>query len=348
MRLQTSFDVIVLLLLTCTGAWSFVPPAGGGAAAGTHQYRPSNSYLCIEPLAKEGEWSAYLDADNTGLVYYFNGKTGESRWEPPTATFPKVEETKKEEKTGGFLSAIFASKEEGRQKTANKAVATKTDAAVAVKEDDGDDKPRRGLPFSGLISRIRRRGGGGDSQAAVAVDLEIASHVMPHPEKKKWGGEDYVFTKGRSFGVFDGVSGAEKISGIPLYSLTLAEQMTNFVVDPKRALTPKQLLEGLNKATEFANFGATGASTAIVASVENDGTMHVLNVGDSVAAVIRSGELVARSRDISYFFECPYQLSEEGNRPRDGTKMKTQLAPGDFVVMGSDVSGYHSTLKVSL
>ena len=43
-----------------------------------------------EPLATEGEWSAYLDSESTGYIYYFNSVTGESTWEKPTPTFPTV------------------------------------------------------------------------------------------------------------------------------------------------------------------------------------------------------------------------------------------------------------------
>ena len=87
-----------------------------------------------EPLATEGEWSAFLDQDNTGMVYYFNTKTGESKWEPPTDTFPSftmdaetkelarekrlayIEENSKEEpKKKGFLSSILASNEEEKE-----------------------------------------------------------------------------------------------------------------------------------------------------------------------------------------------------------------------------------------
>jgi hypothetical protein len=44
----------------------------------------------LDPLVTEGPWSAYLDQDNTGMVYYFNSDMGESLWEPPTDTFPLV------------------------------------------------------------------------------------------------------------------------------------------------------------------------------------------------------------------------------------------------------------------
>ena len=53
----------------------------------------------------------------------------------------------------------------------------------------------------------------------------IVTKILPHLEKVSWGRDDAVFVKGtgRSFGVFDGVSGAEKLDGVPLYSNTLAQ-----------------------------------------------------------------------------------------------------------------------------
>ena len=36
--------------------------------------------VAIKPLAKEGSWNAYLDDEETGLVYYFNTLTGERTW----------------------------------------------------------------------------------------------------------------------------------------------------------------------------------------------------------------------------------------------------------------------------
>ena len=56
-------------------------------------------YVDLKPLATEGDWTAYLDDETTGLVYFFNGKTGESVWEPPTDTFPAVKMTKTQERT---------------------------------------------------------------------------------------------------------------------------------------------------------------------------------------------------------------------------------------------------------
>ncbi len=41
------------------------------------------------PLARQGEWSAYLD-DASGLVYYYNELTAISSWDPPSDDFPSA------------------------------------------------------------------------------------------------------------------------------------------------------------------------------------------------------------------------------------------------------------------
>ena len=53
--------------------------------------------------------------------------------------------------------------------------------------------------------------------------------------------------------------------------------------------------------------------------------------------VIRDGRITAKTREISHYWECPYQLSEDSpDRPKDGTKLNVELMPGDLVLMGSD------------
>jgi hypothetical protein len=42
-------------------------------------------------LASEGDWSAYWDEFGSGYIYFFNEITGESQWDPPTLSFPKVD-----------------------------------------------------------------------------------------------------------------------------------------------------------------------------------------------------------------------------------------------------------------
>eukprot|EP01083_Nonionella_stella_P188040 692290_1 len=91
---------------------------------------------------------------------------------------------------------------------------------------------------------------------------------MPHPEKMSWGGEDALFVSGKSFGVFDGVSGAEKVDGMPLYSNTLAQKLKSSV--GKGGLSIEEIKAKMLTAAEYADMSATGASTAAVASIGDD------------------------------------------------------------------------------
>jgi protein phosphatase PTC7 len=167
------------------------------------------------------------------------------------------------------------------------------------------------------------------------IKLEMSAYVSPHPAKVRWGGEDAVFTKGRSFGVFDGVSGAEKIDGLPLYSKTLALEMKKMCSTGGMSIAEMSLY--LTEAAEYADNCSTGASTAVVASIGENGFLQALNLGDSGCIVVRGGRVTAKTRDISHYFECPYQLSEDSpDRPKDGTKLNVELIAGDIVIMASD------------
>ena len=166
------------------------------------------------------------------------------------------------------------------------------------------------------------------------IKIDIGSHVSPHPAKMLWGGEDAVFQKGRTFGVFDGVSGAEKLDGVPLYSKTLAREMKKMIGTDGLSISEMTLY--LTEAAEYADERATGASTAVVGSIGENGFLQVLNVGDSAAMVIRNGRVTAKTRELSHYWECPYQLSEDSpDRPKDGTKLNVELIAGDVIVMGS-------------
>lgn len=151
----------------------------------------------------------------------------------------------------------------------------------------------------------------------------------------RWGGEDAVFIKGRSFGVFDGVSGANKLDGVPLYSRTLANEMKKKVGN--EGISVQEMTKYLTEAADVADAFATGASTAVVASIGENGFLQALNLGDSCCMVIRDGKVAAKTREISHYWECPYQLSDDSpDRPKDGTKLNVELTPGDIILMGSD------------
>ena len=453
MKYDISFFTIAVHFCVKTSA--FLQPRGDLFVSqnSRNNNRHFRLYGGLEPLATEGDWTAYLDDVNTGLVYYFNGKTGVSVWEKPSTTFPDVvmkgsmkraaaEKQKEYLKSvaesnpnlkKGFLQTIMdASTVDATTATEvkredndwfspiyEKTTATATSTSITtedqkiieerseVKSDGGNvwkigsqldtpqtEKPKEKAFFDSIFggtsssstdtsdekvdaSKIEVEDAeksidiGGffgsifkaatstfDSTDAVAtktddliaipstttitktttpVKIESAAYVLPHPSKIFWGGEDAVFVKGRTFGVFDGVSGAKKLDGIPLYSKTLANEMKRLIPNDSTALSTPDLTRLLSQCAETANQIATGASTAVVASIGEDGFLRALNVGDSTCIVIRNGKVVAKTREISHYFECPYQLSVDSpDKPKDGTKLNVELMPGDIIFMASD------------
>ena len=174
--------------------------------------------------------------------------------------------------------------------------------------------------------------------SSTPLSLEFGTNILPHPEKRSWGGEDALFVSGSIFGVFDGVSGAEKLEGLPLYSKMFAEEMSSIASSfPPSSQTTAAILDMMNRAAEIADQDATGASTAVVASIGSDNKLRALSLGDSKCVVIRSGIIPHRTKDIMHFFDCPYQLGDESpDRPKDSTKLSCDLLPGDVVLMASD------------
>ncbi len=58
-----------------------------------------------EPLAAEGNWAAYIDEEYGNQVYYFNHATGESTWEVPTSTFPRVSSAPEQSQLEAFMTS---------------------------------------------------------------------------------------------------------------------------------------------------------------------------------------------------------------------------------------------------
>lgn len=505
-----------VLILLAAAVLANTSEAFSICSSSTTNHRPSSSALYMtnpEPIATEGDWSAYLDSETTGYIYYFNGVTGESTWEPPTDTFPavnaddarreqrrnerrerraerrqkqgggdgifgglfgggdknegekstsktveqlqelesmasnteflseldtviaeaeeaiaiadKIEEAPSQNK-GGFFSKFrgFVSGEEAveevetlvadaaEERTANlfegfgfgaKKAPKKTEAAaveeqpqeeenvwvegvknlftktfntfippstttneekkvVAVEETPTKTKKqevsdnefldavwgsetsaRPTLNIKEMMKAFQVQTTTADDEVASVDDtdefktvvLEVALQVKPHPEKVSWGGEDAGFSVGRTFGVFDGVSGAEKEKGKKLYSKFLSDSMKKKI--GKEGLSINQITDYMTEAKELADETATGASTAVVASIGEDNVLRALNLGDSVCLVLRDGAVAARTREIIHFFDCPYQLGDDSpDRPRDGTKLQAEIFPGDIIVAGSD------------
>ncbi|KAL7574607.1 hypothetical protein ACA910_002960 [Epithemia clementina (nom. ined.)] len=456
------FGLCTSLDLLSIGTTAFLPSASSSSRCLGRQQRPHASFMLHarpEPLSSEGDWTAYLDEDTTGLIYYFNGRTGESLWEPPTETFPIVvlprqmrrqaeskrseyikslqnQEARNEfpESNTARSKADAKRKEQERQKQQQQqkeASSSEGGWFDFLFEEEPEPEPNwldsvssvfQGTDTNGSSSDIKQTGGGSGKGTGTAVKeyrpdvveeeerkpglferlvtatgaadtiaptkksseerkpglferiiigtereaytrtpvkevapaieivpaeeivapikIEAASCVLPHPAKMLWGGEDAVFTAGRTFGVFDGVTGASKLDGVPLYSKTLASEMrkaSKVNNGDTVGMTVQELQRCLTDAKTVADATSTGASTAIVASITEDGYLRALNLGDSACIVVRNGKVAARTREISHYFDCPYQLSNESpDKPRDGTKLNIELMRGDTIVMGSD------------
>ena len=420
-----------LMLLLAAGAIradAFVPSSipHRRSYASTSSYRSTILQMGrnLESLAKEGSWTAYLDNETTGLVYYFNTETGESSWDPPTATFPQIKMSKRQEEEmlskrsdynvnrvafedatqmntstandgreaseGGnkgifgnlfapkskvdpvvmepeeedlveveepkvmkntpkpsLFGAIFGGKNAGSEdknidETDSEAVIEEEyydqslfEDAVLVAETGADTKTTKKSFFPSFSAPEKKVDKESVEVIPKTLKIEIGSKIMPHPEKISWGGEDAIFVSGRSFGIFDGVSGAEKLAGLPLYSKTLAQQLKSDV--GKGSLPVEDIRGKLLSAAEYADVSATGASTAVVASIGDDDIMRSLCLGDSTLIVIRNGSIFSKTKETTHYFDCPYQLSEDSpDRPKDGTILITKLLPGDIIVTGSD------------
>lgn len=247
--------------------------------------------------------------------------------EEKTVEQPKKQVVDQQEDDSSLFGNLFARKEQ----SAAAGVAEPEEVEKRSKKQD------KGFKMPDIFKSKKETTSATEGAAAAStMQLDMSAYVLPHPAKVRWGGEDAVFCKGRTFGVFDGVSGAEKLDGIPLYSVTLAQEMKQ-MVDASDVLTSKELTKQLTIAAEYADRSATGASTAVVASLSEKGELQILNVGDSTCMVLRGDKVVSKTKEIVHYFDCPYQLSEDSpDRPKDGTKLKFQCQSGDIIVMGSD------------
>jgi len=409
MRCVYSLSFLMMLMISHNNnnsCYAFIPSSTTTTTTTTSIIRSRKQQSVVlyskESLATEGDWNAYLDDATTGLIYYFNTKSGESKWVKPTDTFPSIkldskqqsiadtiqkeyrknkaaaeeeaksgeeEEEEANKESSSLFGSFFASdekkdepKEEQQQqqqpssdikKSNNLFFASQDkeeekvdDSSIIEDESDEEEEQqseKKGFNFGGLFSMFGKKDEASASAGQVVADsggrpsigIDMSAYVLPHPAKVRWGGEDAIFCVGRTFGVFDGVSGAEKLDGIPLYSVTLAQEMKAMI--GQEAISIDEITKQLTDAAEFADRSATGASTAVVGSLGDNGILNVLNVGDSSCMVVRNDKVVTKTDDIVHYFDCPYQLSEDSpDRPRDGTRMAIRVQKGDTILMGSD------------
>ena len=89
-RKRTKLQPWWMDLLAEAAAAIGIKPKDKNVASSDEETAGVSAGLEREPLASEGVWTAYIDLENTGLVYYFNEETAESQWRRPTSTFPAV------------------------------------------------------------------------------------------------------------------------------------------------------------------------------------------------------------------------------------------------------------------
>ncbi|KAL2623278.1 hypothetical protein R1flu_003483 [Riccia fluitans] len=169
-------------------------------------------------------------------------------------------------------------------------------------------------------------------------DLALAAgvKVIPHPDKVAKGGEDAYFTsnyKGGVLGVADGVSGwaAENVDPA-LFSKEFMAHAAAAVGSEDVKDDPRLLLAKAHAAT-----CSVGAATAIVAILDERGTLHVANLGDCGLRLVREGKVVYATTPQQHYFDCPYQFSSESAQTAyDAASYELEVLEGDTIVMGSD------------
>lgn len=324
--------------VTAQSLWE--PPAGVSFA----KIKTSVKEEKREQLAREGNWGMFYDEKNS-CVYYFNLKTGESSWEKPKGcsfegVLKRGRETAVARKSSKGLSLPLFGK-------FGDAVAP--EPATAVEQElQPKSYPEPVLtpggppnPLSSLLQPMKKSKADRVEIRKATEVLKVASSTVinPHPEKVSWGGEDATFLKTKTFGVFDGVSGAEKVEGMPLYSATLASEMKKLITanGNNESLNFDQLYAYMRSARDTADATSTGASTALAGSIGDDNVLRVLNVGDCKCIVVRDRKIYCKTLDIIHSYDCPYQFADESpDEPEDGSTMEVMLARGDLVIVASD------------
>ena len=91
-----------------------------------------------EPLATEGDWSAYIDTETTGYIYYFNNVSGESMWDPPTSTFPVVDTDSNSNKLNDDVLDNKVDRKSAREKRREQRRKEREEAAAAEASSSTD------------------------------------------------------------------------------------------------------------------------------------------------------------------------------------------------------------------
>eukprot|EP00284_Hemiselmis_tepida_P016808 CAMPEP_0174928922 /NCGR_PEP_ID=MMETSP1355-20121228/26826_1 /TAXON_ID=464990 /ORGANISM="Hemiselmis tepida, Strain CCMP443" /LENGTH=364 /DNA_ID=CAMNT_0016175105 /DNA_START=55 /DNA_END=1149 /DNA_ORIENTATION=- len=161
--------------------------------------------------------------------------------------------------------------------------------------------------------------------------------------------EDAWFVSETEFGMFDGVSGAQKSDNQDaIYSFMLSGMTQRMIMNQK----VKRGEVDAGMALEFAcgalaDSLSCGASTACVAGIDTAvpgyTTLKGVNVGDSGLSVCRRSpedgtlKVVWKTNPQQHFFNCPFQLGGSSpDSPDQAMKFTVPLQSGDLVIIGTD------------
>ncbi|CAN6273574.1 unnamed protein product [Urochloa humidicola] len=171
-----------------------------------------------------------------------------------------------------------------------------------------------------------------------ALRMDWAACVLPcHGEDAHFGHAEAGFV-----GVADGVGGYRD-HGIDagafareLMESSLAKVELAASAHKLRRLHPKNVLE--NAYERAVINGTPGASTAIILSLDRT-ALRWAYIGDSAFAVLRGGNIIYRSLQQQHYFNCPYQLSSNGNGDSLAEAKvggMSGMMDGDVLVLGTD------------
>jgi len=164
-------------------------------------------------------------------------------------------------------------------------------------------------------------------------------YMIPHPAKRKKGGEDafFVCNNGVAVGVSDGVGGwADKGVDPSLYSKTLMRE-ARACYEEKHFNDP---LASLKAAAQKAN-KIMGSATACILSIDEAEESHAIlksaNLGDSGFMLIRDGDIIHRTKEQQFHFNFPYQLGSTSRaQPTDAQLSSIVIKEGDKIILGTD------------
>eukprot|EP00271_Cylindrocystis_brebissonii_P009495 TRINITY_DN243_c0_g1_i2.p1 TRINITY_DN243_c0_g1~~TRINITY_DN243_c0_g1_i2.p1 ORF type:complete len:762 (-),score=236.25 TRINITY_DN243_c0_g1_i2:1866-4151(-) len=164
------------------------------------------------------------------------------------------------------------------------------------------------------------------------LHLDVGISALDHPARTQRGGEDAHFIVGNWIGVADGFSGWAKLGvNSGLYSRELMWNCAELVRDECPTAAPKLVIEESCSRTDLQ-----GSCTVTVGHMDGQ-IFRAAIMGDSGFMLIRSGQVVLRSRPMQHSFNLPYQVGTSGgNDPSECEEYAVEVQARDILLLGTD------------